>query len=38
MKFINKCYEVERKYMKTEYFLGFLQMLNPLAPHITEEM
>jgi leucyl-tRNA synthetase len=38
MKFINKCYEVQNKSMKTEYFLGFLQMLNPLAPHITEEM
>jgi leucyl-tRNA synthetase len=38
MKFINKCHEVQNKSMKTEYFLGFLQMLNPLAPHITEEM
>lgn len=38
MKFINKCYEVQGKYMRTEYFLGFLKLLNPLAPHITEEM
>jgi leucyl-tRNA synthetase len=24
--------------MKTDYFLGFLKLLNPLAPHITEEI
>lgn len=38
MKFINKCYEAKSAKVKKEYFLGFLQLLNPIAPHITEEM
>ena len=38
MEFINKCYKVEEKAMRTEYFLGFLKLLNPLAPHLSEEL
>ena len=38
MIFINKCYKAQTKSMPAEYFLGFLKLLNPLAPHISEEM
>jgi len=38
MIFINKCYKVEAKFMRTEYFLGFLKLLSPLAPHLSEEL
>ncbi|MCE8163814.1 MAG: leucine--tRNA ligase [Candidatus Moeniiplasma glomeromycotorum] len=38
MIFINRCYKTQNKSMLTEYFLGFLKLLNPLAPHISEEM
>jgi len=38
MEFINKCYKAQTKIMPTECFLGFLKLLNPLAPHISEEM
>ncbi|MCE8164160.1 MAG: class I tRNA ligase family protein, partial [Candidatus Moeniiplasma glomeromycotorum] len=38
MVFINQCYKAEVKSMRTEYFLGFLKLLSPLAPHISEEM
>ncbi|KLL04468.1 MAG: leucyl-tRNA synthetase [Mycoplasmataceae bacterium RV_VA103A] len=38
MEFINKCYQAETKFMPTECFLDFLKLLNPLAPHIAEEM
>ena len=38
MEFINKCYKVEKKAIRTDYFLGFLKLLNPLAPHISEEL
>ena len=38
MIFINQCYKAQGKFMRTEYFLGFLKLLNPLAPHISEEM
>jgi leucyl-tRNA synthetase len=38
MEFINKCYKAEKKAMKTDYFINFLKLLNPLAPHLTEEL
>nr|CAG8682602.1 9723_t:CDS:2 [Entrophospora candida] len=38
MVFINECYKVGIKGMPTECFLGFLKLLSPLAPHISEEM
>jgi leucyl-tRNA synthetase len=38
MTFINKCYKVEINYILANYFLGFLKILSPLAPHISEEM
>ncbi|CAG8447281.1 9413_t:CDS:2 [Racocetra fulgida] len=38
MEFINKCYQAETKFMPTECFLDFLKLLNPLAPHIAEEI
>jgi leucyl-tRNA synthetase len=36
MIFINDCYKEE--YLPLEYAKGFVKLLNPLAPHITEEM
>lgn len=36
MIFINTCYKTET--LPREYALGFLQLLNPVAPHITEEL
>ncbi len=36
MIFINSCYKVD--VVPKEYALGFLQLLNPVAPHITEEL
>ncbi len=36
MIFINACYKVE--VVPKTYALGFLQLLNPVAPHITEEL
>lgn len=36
MIFINSCYKVE--VVPKAYALGFLQLLNPVAPHITEEL
>ena len=36
MIFINDCYK-EKKISK-EYLEGFLKLLNPIAPHITEEL
>ncbi|RHZ36916.1 Leucine--tRNA ligase [endosymbiont GvMRE of Glomus versiforme] len=36
MIFINKCYQ--SKNIPRQYALNFLQLLNPLAPHITEEI
>jgi leucyl-tRNA synthetase len=38
MEFINKCHQVEAKFMPLECFLDFLKLLSPLAPHIAEEM
>lgn len=38
MTFINKCYKVEINFLPTDYFLGFLKILSPLAPHVSEEM
>ena len=38
MTFFNKCYKVSAKFMPLDCFLGFLKILNPLAPHISEEM
>jgi len=38
MTFINQCYKVEAKCIPTNYFLGFLKILSPLAPHLSEEM
>jgi len=38
MTFMNKCYKAETKRMPTNCFYGFLKILNPLAPHISEEM
>jgi len=38
MTFINKCYKAEMKCIPTNYFLDFLKILSPLAPHISEEM
>jgi len=36
MTFINKCYQSEN--IPQQYGLNFLQLLNPLAPHLTEEI
>lgn len=36
MIFINTCYKVD--VLPKKYALGFLQLLNPVAPHITEEL
>ncbi len=36
MIFINACYKVD--IVPKKYALGFLQLLNPVAPHITEEL
>ena len=36
MIFINSCYKVD--VVPKTYALGFLQLLNPVAPHITEEL
>ena len=36
MIFINSCYKVD--IVPKKYALGFLQLLNPVAPHITEEL
>ncbi len=36
MKFINECYKVETLYIP--YIEGFLTLLNPIAPHLTEEL
>lgn len=36
MIFINECYKVD--VVPKKYALGFLQLLNPVAPHITEEL
>jgi leucyl-tRNA synthetase len=36
MIFINKCYQSES--IPRQYALEFLQLLNPLAPHLTEEI
>ena len=36
MTFINKCYQ--SKSIPQQYGLNFLQLLNPLAPHLTEEI
>lgn len=36
MVFINECYK--EKKIPLEYLDGFLKLLNPIAPHITEEL
>lgn len=36
MIFINECYK--NNHVPLEYLEGFLQLLNPIAPHITEEL
>ncbi len=36
MIFINECYKND--IVPKEYAFGFLQLLNPIAPHITEEL
>lgn len=36
MIFMNNCYK--ENFIPKEYALGFLQLLNPVAPHITEEL
>ena len=36
MIFINKCYQSEN--IPHQYAMNFLQLLNPLAPHLTEEI
>ncbi|MBR3150385.1 MAG: leucine--tRNA ligase [Erysipelotrichaceae bacterium] len=36
MIFINECYKYEKIYK--EYMLSFLKLLNPFAPHLTEEL
>ena len=36
MIFINECYKMPN--IPFEYLQGFLQLLNPVAPHITEEL
>ncbi|KRN77312.1 leucine--tRNA ligase [Weissella minor] len=36
MIFINEAYKVEN--IPTDYMAGFIQLLNPVAPHMTEEL
>ena len=36
MIFINECYKYEKIYK--EYMLNFLKLLNPFAPHLSEEL
>lgn len=36
MIFINDCYKAKNIYL--EYLEGFIKLLNPIAPHITEEL
>jgi len=36
MIFINECYKVGKVYR--EYALGFIKMINPIVPHIAEEL
>lgn len=36
MIFINEVYKVKK--ISKDYYKGFLQLLNPIAPHITEEL
>ena len=36
MMFVNECYK--EKKVPLEYLEGFLKLLNPIAPHITEEL
>lgn len=36
MVFVNECYKAENLYK--EYIVGFIKMLSPIAPHITEEI
>ena len=36
MIFVNECYKNPN--IKKEYLQGFLRLLNPIAPHITEEL
>ncbi|MCE8163066.1 MAG: leucine--tRNA ligase [Candidatus Moeniiplasma glomeromycotorum] len=38
MIFINHCYKAQTKSIPNKYFCDFLKLLNPLAPHISEEM
>jgi len=38
MKFTNKLYEKKEKKINKEFFLNFLIFLNPLAPHLSEEL
>jgi len=36
MSFVNECYKAPN--IPLEYGLNFLKLLNPLAPHISEEL
>jgi len=36
MIFINECYKVGKVYR--EYALGFIKLINPIVPHIAEEL